>query len=148
LEKLSRELTVLEGSALHQRAAQLFEGETGSTTAEYFSTLASEMAKAVGFRSLPTTGEEFLTTLVTDVEEFVTEPRGSEEPDSERARLIEWDIFICHASEDKEDLVRPLAAGLRKQGFKVWFDEFTLVVGDSLRRSIDLGLARSRFGGV
>jgi len=29
---------------------------------------------------------------------------------------------------------------------KVWFDEFTLTVGDSLRRSIDRGLAHSRFG--
>lgn len=31
---------------------------------------------------------------------------------------------------------------------KVWFDEFTLTVGDSLRRSIDRGLATSRFGVV
>lgn len=29
---------------------------------------------------------------------------------------------------------------------KVWFDTFTLTVGDSLRRSIDRGLAQSRFG--
>jgi hypothetical protein len=30
----------------------------------------------------------------------------------------------------------------------VWYDEFSLTVGDSLRKSIDQGLARSRFGVV
>ena len=59
---------------------------------------------------------------------------------------VEWDVFISHASEDKDDFVRPLAHGLEKKGLKVWFDEFTLRVGDSLRRSIDDGLSHSRFG--
>lgn len=60
--------------------------------------------------------------------------------------MAEWDVFISHASEDKEDFARPLAEGLRARGLKVWFDEITLTVGDSLRRSIDRGLAHSRFG--
>ena len=59
-----------------------------------------------------------------------------------------WDVFISHAGEDKEDFVRPLAGALRARGLSVWFDELTLTVGDSLRRSIDRGLARSRFGVV
>ena len=59
-----------------------------------------------------------------------------------------WDVFISHADEDKEDFVRPLARALHGRGLSVWFDELTLTVGDSLRRSIDLGLARSRFGVV
>jgi TIR domain len=59
---------------------------------------------------------------------------------------MKWDVFISHAREDKEAIARPLAKGLEEQGIKVWFDEFTLTVGDSLRRSIDQGLARSRFG--
>ena len=57
-----------------------------------------------------------------------------------------WDVFISHASEDKEDFARPLALALREAGISVWFDEFTLTVGDSLRRSIDRGLASCRFG--
>lgn len=57
-----------------------------------------------------------------------------------------YDAFISHASEDKEDLVRPLADALQRQGLRVWYDEFELKVGDSLRRSIDRGLASSRFG--
>ena len=59
-----------------------------------------------------------------------------------------WDVFISHAGEDKEEFVRPLAQALRARGLSVWFDEFTLTVGDSLRRSIDRGLAQSRFGVV
>ncbi|MCX6831609.1 MAG: toll/interleukin-1 receptor domain-containing protein, partial [candidate division Zixibacteria bacterium] len=57
-----------------------------------------------------------------------------------------YDIFICHASEDKDDLVRPLAALLETHHLFVWYDEFTLQMGDSLSRSIDIGLSRSRFG--
>jgi hypothetical protein len=58
----------------------------------------------------------------------------------------QWDLFVCHASEDKDDFVRPLAAALKKKGLSVWFDEFTLKLGDRLRQSIDRGLAQSRYG--
>ncbi|WGI31229.1 toll/interleukin-1 receptor domain-containing protein [Mycolicibacterium aubagnense] len=57
-----------------------------------------------------------------------------------------YDAFISHASEDKDDFVRPLAERLRDEHIEVWYDEFTLRIGDSLRRSIDKGLAQSRFG--
>ncbi|MDQ6712925.1 MAG: toll/interleukin-1 receptor domain-containing protein [Candidatus Dormibacteraeota bacterium] len=56
------------------------------------------------------------------------------------------DVFICHASEDKDDFVRPLAKALRAHHLDVWYDEFALNIGDSLREAIDRGLADSRFG--
>lgn len=59
-----------------------------------------------------------------------------------------WDVFISYASEDKELVVRPLAHALQGRELAVWFDEFELRIGDSLRRRIDHGLARSRFGVV
>jgi hypothetical protein len=59
-----------------------------------------------------------------------------------------WDVFISHASEDKDDIARPLAQALRDNGYRVWYDEFALTVGDSLRRSIDHGLTQSDFGVV
>lgn len=58
----------------------------------------------------------------------------------------EHDVFISHASEDKEEFVRPLVKALEAKGLKVWYDEFTLRIGDSLRRKIDQGLANSKFG--
>lgn len=55
-------------------------------------------------------------------------------------------IFISHASEDKDHFVRPLAAKLHSAGVRVWYDEYSLQVGDSLRESIDTGLASCAFG--
>ena len=57
-----------------------------------------------------------------------------------------WDLFISHATEDKDGFVRPLAQALSEAGVKVWYDEFSLRLGDSLTRSIDQGLAGSAFG--
>lgn len=60
----------------------------------------------------------------------------------------EYDIFISHVSQDKEDFVEPLAKLLKDKGFRVWYDDFVLKVGDSLRRAIDRGIARSEYGVV
>lgn len=56
------------------------------------------------------------------------------------------DAFISHASEDKDDFARPLAQALNERGYRIWYDEFSLTLGDSLRRSIDRGLADAKFG--
>ncbi len=64
----------------------------------------------------------------------------------ERTKSMEWDVFICHASEDKEEFVHPLALQIQENGLDVWYDDFELTVGDSLRRSIDRGLAHSQYG--
>lgn len=57
----------------------------------------------------------------------------------------QYDVFISHASEDKE-FVRPLAEALRAQRLAVWYDEFEPRPGMSLRESIDRGLLTSQFG--
>lgn len=54
-------------------------------------------------------------------------------------------LFISHASEDKERFVRPLAERLRAL-HDVWYDEYELKVGDSLRERIDEGLRSSDHG--
>ena len=59
-----------------------------------------------------------------------------------------YDVFISHASEDKEGVARPLARHLEALGLRVWLDECVLTLGDSLRRKIDAGLAQSTFGVV
>lgn len=60
----------------------------------------------------------------------------------------EYDVFISHASEDKQEVAKPLAEALIERGLKVWYDEFELKIGDSLRRKIDQGLVKSNFGVV
>ena len=39
------------------------------------------------------------------------------------SRSTKWDVFISHATEDKEGFVRPLAKELEKRGISVWLDE-------------------------
>lgn len=60
--------------------------------------------------------------------------------------IEEWDIFVSHASEDKAAFVEPLAQALSAFGLRVWYDNFTLKIGDSLSRSIDIGLSKSDYG--
>lgn len=60
----------------------------------------------------------------------------------------EYDVFVSHAWEDKEDFVDEFVKELKKQGLKVWYDTNKLEWGDSMREKIDKGLAKSRYGVV
>ena len=51
-------------------------------------------------------------------------------------------LFISHASEDKETVAKPLSNALINYGFRVWYDEYSLFMGDSLKGSIDRGLSQ------
>ena len=57
-----------------------------------------------------------------------------------------WDVFISHASDDKEVFVDPLARRLRKLAVRVWYDKFVFMPGDRLSEKIAEGLAKSRYG--
>lgn len=95
-------------------------------------------------RPLPAINEaplRSIPTLVRDAEEDLAPT--PEAPDGRT-----FDVFISHASEDKDEVVRPLATALRAAGLSVWYDEFELRIGDSLRRKIDRGVGSSRFGVV
>jgi hypothetical protein len=60
----------------------------------------------------------------------------------------QFDLFLSYASEDKEAIARPLYTALVAAGVSVWFDDAVLELGDGLRRKIDEGLARCRYGVV
>ena len=71
----------------------------------------------------------------------------SGEPDkAEAVRSYKFDAFISHANEDKDGFVAPLAYSLVALGAKIWYDDFSLKLGDSLLAKIDEGLSDSRFG--
>ena len=57
----------------------------------------------------------------------------------------QYDVFISHASEDKENVVTPLANALQAGGLSVWYDDFELGIGDNWQESIGKGIASSRF---
>ncbi|MYC35294.1 MAG: toll/interleukin-1 receptor domain-containing protein [Chloroflexi bacterium] len=54
------------------------------------------------------------------------------------------DTFICHASEDKAAIARPLHQALTDRGVHSWLDESEIRLGQSIRRRIDDGLANCR----
>lgn len=56
------------------------------------------------------------------------------------------DFFISHDSRDKDEIARPLYEELSKRGYKVWYDEYSLNIGDSLTESIEKGIASCRYG--
>ena len=55
------------------------------------------------------------------------------------------DVFLCHASEDKAGVVRPLFQELEISGVSCWFDEADIKWGDSIPQTINRGLSVSRF---
>ncbi len=57
-----------------------------------------------------------------------------------RSELEKPLVFISHDSRDKDTLVRELAHEMTIQRCPVWYDEFSLNVGDSLRQCIENGL--------
>jgi hypothetical protein len=56
---------------------------------------------------------------------------------------FQYDVFLSHSAKDKA-VVRPLAERLRRDGLKVWFDEWVLKPGDSIPAKIEAGLEHSR----
>jgi hypothetical protein len=94
---------------------------------------------------LPNPLPEYREPALSTVPSLLRKP--TEYSDLEREYdTIEYDVFISHATEDKDEVVRPLAHALVEKGLKVWYDEFELKIGDSLRRKIDKGLSHSKFG--
>ena len=87
-----------------------------------------------------------LERLYSDIDLECLASRSGEPTHPPPTQADHFDVFICHASEDKDDFVRPLAEALGKAGHQVWYDEFALKWGDKLRRSIQHGLASSKFG--
>lgn len=59
---------------------------------------------------------------------------------------VEYDVFISHATEDKESFVNELLEELKKRNVRVWVDVLNIKWGDPLRKSIDEGLKKSHFG--
>ena len=59
--------------------------------------------------------------------------------------MASFDVFISYASEDSQ-FASELAGGLMSRGFKVWYAEFELRVGDKVLESIERGLSDSAFG--
>jgi hypothetical protein len=47
------------------------------------------------------------------------------------------DVFLCHTSEDKDEVVRPLVAALAESDISVWFNEAEIKWGDSITQAVN-----------
>jgi hypothetical protein len=74
------------------------------------------------------------------------EVREPVEPDDDALGGQTWDVFLSHASEDKDAVATPLRNALSERGVTVWLDKTEMRIGHSLRRKIDEGIRSSRFG--
>jgi len=83
--------------------------------------------------------------LSDDIQKFEGTDETRKIPEEQES--FQFDVFISHASEDKDAVARPLAYALKKFELKVWYDEFELKIGDNLTQAILRdGLSKSRFG--
>lgn len=57
-----------------------------------------------------------------------------------------YDLFLCHAWDDRKGVARELSDKLTAMGVSVWFSEKDLPLGSTMLREIDKGLAKSRAG--
>jgi hypothetical protein len=56
------------------------------------------------------------------------------------------DVFLCHAWDDRKAAAKELHDLLESRGVSVWFSEKDVLLGATLLREIDKGLAKSRVG--
>ena len=62
------------------------------------------------------------------------------------AKVPEYDVFVSHAWEDKEDFVDEFVDALRASGLRVWYDTSEIKRGDSIRKRIDDGNQKGSHG--
>jgi TIR domain len=55
------------------------------------------------------------------------------------------DVFLCHASGDKQHYARPLAKALATRGVSCWTDEAEIEIGESIIDAVNTGLRLSHF---
>lgn len=112
--------------------------------------LPTEIGDLLNLKTLSLTNNQ-LTNLPESIAHFETLKtflRDDQSSQLELNRTRDWDVFISHASEDKETVALPLARALVNAGLKIWIDQLELKLGDSIRNKIDIGLSKSRFGVV
>jgi len=133
---------------------------TDAITAQIIEGIKDHIHKRIGALRHPVTGEspvvivrgKFFDNLSVEIEgssEFVELVQQKLIDDNSMATNTvsmnnaadkEKIVFLCHGSEDKA-FARKLANDLTKHGIKVFFDEWEIGPGDSIRGKIDAGLA-------
>lgn len=88
-----------------------------------------------------------LTSISKDID-FIEKMNGVGKvkvPKYQARTLPEYDVFISHASKDKEDLIEELYHSLSKLGISIFYDKESLEWGDNWKERILNGTKRAEF---
>ncbi len=114
---------------LHGRASSVVDPQTGKHAAVFVRRVGTE-----GWAIHTNGSPGFARALEERLGMNRGEVHGMNEPaNSERL------VYLAHASEDKA-LAKPMAEGLMQRGIPVWYDNWEIGYGDSLRRKMEEGL--------
>jgi len=58
---------------------------------------------------------------------------------------LQRDVFICYASENKEEYILPLVKSLRENNISTWYDQGEIHWGDQIVSKIQNGMRKSKF---
>ena len=90
--------------------------------------------------------DEWIRELANDDPEIEQPVRESIE--EQGLRPDKYDVFLCHAWDDRRETAKELHDALVRAGVSVWFSENEVLLGSNLMREIDKGLSKSRAGVV
>ena len=96
--------------------------------------------------------EREITNLKRAYEQHIAELSREMRPQmllqDEMDKNSEYDVFVSHAWEDKDSFVDEFVRELLELKLTVWYDSKEIKWGDSMRKRIDAGLRKSKFGVV
>lgn len=92
------------------------------------------------------TSASLLANIKEVFDSFVRSSSKGASVDTLAPGSYKYDVFLSHASEDKETLVRDLRLALSSARISVWFDAEEMGAGDRLSSSIQEGIRTSRYG--
>lgn len=119
-------------------------GSTSGRTSEREKKL-QQIIRQLEFEAKRQSYDNLQAERTTSLKYPVTQGQGEQRTASASSDTTDHrDIFISHASEDKE-YVRELVRALEKLGISVWFDEFEILPGHSISGAIARGLDMSDY---
>jgi hypothetical protein len=112
---------------IHGQAASIVDPETGKHAPVFVRKVGQQLrVETTGSQAFARELEKRLGLEVGEV---------SQRDTGDKKRLV----YLAHATEDKA-LARPIAAGLIARGIDVWYDQWEIGLGDSVRRKMEEGL--------
>ncbi|MBE1555662.1 TIR domain-containing protein [Sporosarcina limicola] len=137
-QSASKELTSAQAEQV-KLSKQLVDKSKGLTNKQSDLMKAQAKEREQHQKAMETLQQKALATQKSQIQEII-------KVDTDNTFLDKkYDVFISHASEDKDDFVEPLARALQEAGIDTWYDSDQIGWGQSIRQSIDKGLINSRF---